>query len=262
MYDFPANPATGTVVLGPGGAYYTYDGTKWVVKTSTPTGVGCYMGDTPPASPVAGEFWFDTAGVMLYIYEYDGTSYQWVAAANAQGVPPANTAPLMDGTAAIGASGNYARQDHVHPSDTSRAPLAGTTGQAFTVGNASATTQALARGQALQVAPVAAATATNGTTGPVGVTTGTLTAPCNGMAIVYFSVSIPGLTGGLASFSQTASLAGLNMLSPAMSNYPQNHGFGYLPMTAGQSSTFTVSASTSAAQNIGVQASAFFVPSP
>jgi hypothetical protein len=115
MFDFPANPATGTVVQGPGGAYYTYDGTKWVVKTTTPTGLGCYMGDTPPASPVAGEFWFDTAGVMLYIYEWDGNTYQWVAAANAQGVPPANTLPLQDGTASIGVSGNYARQDHVHP---------------------------------------------------------------------------------------------------------------------------------------------------
>ncbi len=32
--------------------------------------------------------------------------------------------PMMDGTAAAGASLLYARQDHVHPSDTSRAPLA------------------------------------------------------------------------------------------------------------------------------------------
>ena len=34
------------------------------------------------------------------------------------------TAPVMDGTAAVGTSLRYARQDHVHPSDTSRAPLA------------------------------------------------------------------------------------------------------------------------------------------
>lgn len=35
-------------------------------------------------------------------------------------VAPANTAPLMDGTAAIGTSDRYARQDHVHPSDTTK----------------------------------------------------------------------------------------------------------------------------------------------
>jgi hypothetical protein len=40
---------------------------------------------------------------------------------------PATAAPLMDGTAAVGTSLLYARQDHVHPSDTSRLALAGGT---------------------------------------------------------------------------------------------------------------------------------------
>jgi hypothetical protein len=39
----------------------------------------------------------------------------------------ASSNPLSDGTAAIGTSLKYARQDHVHPSDTSRAPLDGPT---------------------------------------------------------------------------------------------------------------------------------------
>lgn len=39
-------------------------------------------------------------------------------------IQPATVAPLMDGAAAVGTSLLYARQDHVHPSDTSRAPLA------------------------------------------------------------------------------------------------------------------------------------------
>lgn len=33
---------------------------------------------------------------------------------------PASVAPLIDGTAAIGTSVKYARQDHVHPTDTTR----------------------------------------------------------------------------------------------------------------------------------------------
>lgn len=37
------------------------------------------------------------------------------------------TAPVMNGTAAVGTSLRYARQDHVHASDTSRAPLASPT---------------------------------------------------------------------------------------------------------------------------------------
>lgn len=39
------------------------------------------------------------------------------------GLPSAATAnPLMDGTAAVGSSAKYAKEDHVHPSDTSRVP--------------------------------------------------------------------------------------------------------------------------------------------
>jgi microcystin-dependent protein len=37
------------------------------------------------------------------------------------------TAPVMDGTAAVGTSLRYARQDHRHPIDTTRAPLASPT---------------------------------------------------------------------------------------------------------------------------------------
>lgn len=38
-----------------------------------------------------------------------------------------STFPVMNGTATVGTSLRYARQDHVHPSDTSRAPLASPT---------------------------------------------------------------------------------------------------------------------------------------
>ena len=37
---------------------------------------------------------------------------------------PGNAAPVMDGTASVGTSGRYARQDHRHPIDTSRASTA------------------------------------------------------------------------------------------------------------------------------------------
>lgn len=40
-------------------------------------------------------------------------------------IPVAATAtPLMDGTAAVGSSAKWAKEDHVHPTDTTRAPLA------------------------------------------------------------------------------------------------------------------------------------------
>jgi hypothetical protein len=55
------------------------------------------------------------------------------------------TAPGMDGTAAVGSSTRFARADHVHPTDTSRAPIASPaltgTPTAPTAGNGTNTTQ-------------------------------------------------------------------------------------------------------------------------
>lgn len=50
-----------------------------------------------------------------------GTNYdtEWVNQSG--GADPATVAPLMDGTAAVGTSTKYAREDHVHPTDISRA---------------------------------------------------------------------------------------------------------------------------------------------
>ena len=41
-----------------------------------------------------------------------------------EGATASSTTPLMDGTAAVGTETAFARGDHVHPTDTSRAPLA------------------------------------------------------------------------------------------------------------------------------------------
>lgn len=50
----------------------------------------------------------------------------WAAATGGGGSSPspATANPLMDGTAAVGTSDKYAREDHVHPSDTTKADLA------------------------------------------------------------------------------------------------------------------------------------------
>ena len=57
------------------------------------------------------------------IYQYkDGAIRLWTNAAAGSSVAPATASPLMDGTAAVGSSAKYAREDHVHPTDTSRVP--------------------------------------------------------------------------------------------------------------------------------------------
>jgi hypothetical protein len=49
------------------------------------------------------------------------------AAASLAAMTPATATPLMDGTAAVGVATKYAREDHIHPTDTSRAPVASPT---------------------------------------------------------------------------------------------------------------------------------------
>lgn len=63
----------------------------------------------------------DTATAEDVVY---GKSFHLASGVQATGtatIPsPATATPLMDGTGAVGTSAKYAREDHVHPSDTSK----------------------------------------------------------------------------------------------------------------------------------------------
>lgn len=65
-----------------------------------------------PDSPTTGEV-FTSGGSS---WKWDGT--KWVAQSAV--VAPSSALPIMDGTAAAGSATPYSREDHVHPSDTSR----------------------------------------------------------------------------------------------------------------------------------------------
>jgi len=62
----------------------------------------------------------------------NGQLAQWIDATHIQGIntsilnipAPSTTTPAMDGTAAVGTGTTYARNDHIHPTDTSRASTA------------------------------------------------------------------------------------------------------------------------------------------
>jgi hypothetical protein len=79
--------------------------------------------------------------------------------------------PLVNGTAAVGTSLRYARQDHVHPTDTSRAPLASPaltgTPTAPTATLGTNTTQIATTAFVLANAPAAPVTSVAGRTGAV-----------------------------------------------------------------------------------------------
>ena len=56
-----------------------------------------------------------------YVFRFDGVYWQLIGALPTGVIAPSSTAPAMDGTASAGSSTDYARADHVHPTDTSRA---------------------------------------------------------------------------------------------------------------------------------------------
>lgn len=56
-----------------------------------------------------------------YEFVYNGSQWELVGDLDTNSsYTPASATPLMDGTATVGSSVKYAREDHVHPSDTSR----------------------------------------------------------------------------------------------------------------------------------------------
>lgn len=69
---------------------------------------------------------YSATNIELYLehpvyYYKDGSIRLWTNAVSNTTVEPSTTNPVMDGTAAIGSSDKYARADHVHPSDTTKA---------------------------------------------------------------------------------------------------------------------------------------------
>lgn len=107
------------------------------------------------------------------------------------------------------------------------------------------------------IAPVSADnTVNNGLS--VSATTGTLTAPSNGVAFVQCTV---GSTTGLVTFGLSASLGALKGTAKATPGTTDS-AFAYLPMTKGQSSTFSGSAGAPASGTVSVLIYAFFIPTP
>jgi len=114
MLDFPNSPTTGQNFTGPNGLVWQWDGAKWINgslagNVYAPVRDPVFVGNPQAPNPPPGDA--DTSVAT--------TSF--VAAA----LPVASsTTPPMNGTAAVGVGTTWARADHVHPSDTSRAPLA------------------------------------------------------------------------------------------------------------------------------------------
>ena len=77
--------------------------TAFVQSAISANAAAISVGDTPPSAPAQGEGWWDSAGGQLYLWYNDGTSAQWVPAANMPGPTGATGATGAQGPA--GATG-------------------------------------------------------------------------------------------------------------------------------------------------------------
>lgn len=106
---------------GSGGAVSSVFGRTGAVVSSTGDyGVAQITGAAPLASPTF------TGTVVITTVAADDNSTKAASTAYVLGQASSST-PLIDGTAAIGTSTRWARGDHVHPTDTTRAALASPT---------------------------------------------------------------------------------------------------------------------------------------
>jgi hypothetical protein len=142
----------------------------------------------------------------------------------------ATVAPIMDGTAAVGTATYFARQDHVHPSDTSRAPLAsptftgvpaGPTATAGTVTTQLATCQFVGTAitNAAVPAPYASNPAMNGTASPgsqAAYARGDHVHPSDTTRVPLAGNNGSPMTGDL--YLSTASWTSVHMNAPASGN--------------------------------------------
>lgn len=147
----------------------------------------------------------------------------------------AGTAPVMNGTAAVGTSLRYARQDHVHPSDTSRAPLASPT---FTG------TVTIPAGASISgYAPLASPTFTGTVTIPAGASiSGYLTTAS--ASSTYAPIASPTFTGTPAvptagSGTNTTQIASTAFVTSAISSFANFVTATRVASTSGVSIDFT-----------------------
>ena len=85
-------------------------------------GVYASLSDLQTAHPTGspGDVYLVGSGGSYTMYVWSEDDSDWVDGGPITSPAPAIANPLMDGVAAVGTSQNYAREDHVHPSDTSK----------------------------------------------------------------------------------------------------------------------------------------------
>ena len=169
----------------------------------------------------------------------------------------ATATPLMDGAAAVGTSLDYARQDHVHPTDTSRAALAGSSSQVFSVATPTAPAHATQLGQFGGYAGLAA--------GPTaGVTTLTatanFTAPSKGILFLNcYATANTGTIGNIV-FSYTGNGSDAGQGAASAGQFAGTNAI--CAISAGGTVGISANVTNSVSATLMIRGYSIFIPSP
>ena len=112
-----ANPLASlnvTSLTAGGLTFPTSDGANGHVLTTNGTGTLSFSegggggasvtsSDSPPSSPSAGDLWFDTEDLIMYVYYNDGSSSQWVKS-NPSSVPVPSTLSVVKRSSSVSIS--------------------------------------------------------------------------------------------------------------------------------------------------------------
>lgn len=133
-------------------------------------------------------------------------------------------------------------------------------GGTITIPNATTNNEPVALGQLLNTYPIVANVAIgSGTT--ISVTSASFPAPSDGFAVITGYVGNNSATQDLTC-SLSSSLSGLVILDENINDDPTSTLLAYLPMTAGQSSTFSGTITVSTAGTLWIKLYISFVPNP
>lgn len=158
--DYTSDEKTKLANIASGAQVNVLEGIQVAGTTVTPTNkianVPAMTGATASAAGAAGVVPKPAAGNQNKYLRGDGT---WQTPDNTT-YDPATATPSMDGTAAVGTSVKYAREDHVHPTDTSRAASSHAHGN-ITSGGDITTNTTIASGDRLVINDESASKVTN-----------------------------------------------------------------------------------------------------
>lgn len=129
--NFPANPSLGELFFKTSApiGLYCYNGTAWDLQ-GTPGGIGTIASQNADNVSITGglivgtsigngnnpvDGYFNTAAIDTNTTQVATTAFVLGQAGTSN--------PTMNGSTNVGTSLRFSRQDHVHPSDTSRAPV-------------------------------------------------------------------------------------------------------------------------------------------